>query len=177
MDVVRKENRDLGELSFAELEEELAGLAAHIYAGTCRWLELVAEVDRRNKLVGCTCAQWLAWRCGLTPRTARERVRIARSLGGLPAIRAAFARGQLSFAKVRTLTRVAEPANAENLLELALDLTAAQLERALRAYRRVTTEEAAAVQEAAYLDWYWDDDGSLVVRGRLAPEDGAVLRG
>ena len=175
MSVVLRENRDLAELSFAELEEELAGLAAHIYAGTCRWLELVAEVDRRNKLVGCTCAQWLAWRCGLTPRTAREHVRIARSLGRLPAIKVAFARGQVSFAKVRALTRVAEPANEENLIELALELTAAQLERALRAYRRVTTEEAAAVQEAAYLDWYWDDDGSLVVRGRLAPADGAVL--
>jgi len=173
--VVIEENCDLAELSFAELEEELAGLAAHIYAGTCRWLELVAEVDRRNKLVGCTCAQWLAWRCGLTPRTAREHVRIARSLGGLAAIPAAFAHGQISFAKVRALTRVANSANEENLLELALELTAAQLERALRAYRRVTTEEAAAVQEAAYLDSYWDEDGSLVVRGRLAPEDGAVL--
>jgi len=171
--VVTDENCELARLSFAELEEELACLAAHIYAGTCRWLELVAEVDRRNKLVGCTCAQWLAWRCGLTPRTAH--VRIARSLGGLPAIRSAFARGQLSFAKVRALTRVADPANEAGLVELALELTAAQLERALRAYRRVTTEEAAAVQEAAYLDWYWDDDGSLVVRGRLAPEDGAVL--
>jgi len=40
--------------------------------------------------------------------------------GGLPGIRAAFARGQLSFAKVRALTRVAEPANEENLLELSL---------------------------------------------------------
>jgi hypothetical protein len=173
--VVSAENCDLAELSFAELEQELAGLAAHIYAGTCRWLELVAEVDRRDKLVGCTCAQWLAWRCGLTPRTAREHVRVARALDRLPAIRAGFARGQLSFAKVRALTRVAEPANEEGLLELALELTAAQLERALRAYRRVTTEEAAAVQEAAYLDWYWGEDGPLVVRGRLAPEDGALL--
>jgi hypothetical protein len=93
VNVVLGENCDLAELSFADLEEELAGLAAHINAGTCRWLELVAEVDRRNKLVGCTCAQWLAWRCGLTPRTAREHVRIARSLGGLPGIRAAFRAG------------------------------------------------------------------------------------
>jgi hypothetical protein len=175
MSVVTQENCELAELSFAELEEELAGLAAHIYAGTCRWLDLVAEVDQRNKLVGCTCAQWLAWRCGLTPRTAREHVRIARSLGRLAAIRAAFGHGHISFAKVLALTRVADPANEESLLELALELTAAQLERALRAYRRVTTEEAADVQEAAYLEWYWDEDGSLVVRGRLAPEDGAVL--
>jgi hypothetical protein len=82
--VVTEENCELAELSFAELEAELAGLAAHIYAGTCRWLELVAEVDRRNKLVGCTCAQWLAWRCGLTPRTAREHVRIAAAWVGCP---------------------------------------------------------------------------------------------
>ena len=175
MSVVAAENRELAKLSFAELEAELAGLAAHIYAGTCRWLELVAEVDRRDKLVGCTCAQWLAWRCGLTPRTAREHVRVARALAGLPVIRAAFARGQLSFAKVRALTRVAAPENEEGLLELALELTAAQLERALRAYRRVTTEQAVAVQERAHVDWYWDEDGSLVVRGRLAPEDGAVF--
>ena len=162
-------------LSFGELEEELAVLASHIYAGTCRWLELVAELDRRGSLVDCTCAEWLAWRCGLTPRTAREHVRIARRLTELPRIRAAFARGELSFAKVRALTRIAAPEHEEELLLLALELTAAQLERAVRAYRRVTTEEAVALHDAAYLDWYWDEDGSLVLRGRLAPEEGAVF--
>ncbi|TML54209.1 MAG: DUF222 domain-containing protein, partial [Actinobacteria bacterium] len=141
----------------------------------CRWLELVAEVDRRDKLVACTTAQWLAWRCGLTPRTAREHVRVARRLGKLPAIRAAFAAGELSYAKVRALARIAEPETEQDLLRLALELTASQLERAVRAYRRVTTEEAAAAQERAYLDWHWDEDGSLVLRGRLAPEDGAVF--
>jgi hypothetical protein len=101
----------------------------------------------------------------LTARTAREHVRIARR----------FSRGELSFAKVRALTRIAEDAAEEELIELARHLTAAQLERAVRAYRHVTTEEADAVQDAAYVDWYWDEDGSLVLRGRLAPEDGAVL--
>jgi 5-methylcytosine-specific restriction endonuclease McrA len=167
--------RDTDALSFRELEDELATLAAHLYAGTCRWLELVAELDRRGEVSGCTCAQWLAWRCGLTPRTAREHVRIARRLGELPLIRAAFGAGELSYAKVRALTRIAEPETEEELLGLARELTAAQLERAVRAYRRVTTEEADAVQAAAYVDWYWDEDGSLVLRGRLAPEDGAVL--
>ena len=161
-------------LSFGELEEELAALASHIYAGTCRWLELVAELDRRGELA-CTPSEWLAWRCGLTPRTAREHVRIARRLRELPRIRAAFRLGQLSFAKVRALTRIAEPESEEELLELALHMTAAQLERAVRAYRRVTTEEAVAVQENAYFHWYWAEDGSLVLEGRLAPEDGAVF--
>jgi hypothetical protein len=175
MRVVEKENGELDDLTVDELEDELATLASQIYAGTCRWLELVAELDRRGELAGCTCAEWLSWRCGLTPRTAREHVRIARRLGELPLIRAAFARGELSYAKVRALTRIAEPKTEEELLELAFELTAAQLERAVRANRRVTSEEASRVQDAAYVDWYWDDDGSLVLKGRLAPEDGAVF--
>ena len=67
---------DLECLSFDELEDELATLASHIFAGTCRWLELVAELERRGGLSGCTTAEWLAWRCGLTPGTAREHVRV-----------------------------------------------------------------------------------------------------
>src|SRR5438034_5763479 len=129
-------------LSLAELVDELATLASHIYAGTCRWLELVAELDRRGGFAGCSCVEWLAWRCALTPRAAREHVRVARRLLELPLIHAAFAEGELSYAKVRALTRVADEESEEELLELARHLTAAQLERALRGYRRVTTTEA-----------------------------------
>src|ERR671925_2037398 len=123
------------ELSLEELEEELATLASHLYAGTCRWLELVGELDRRGDWTesGCgSCAEWLAWRCALLPRTAREHVRVARQLSELPRTRAAFARGELSYAKVRALTRVADAVTEEELLPLALELTAAQLERAIR---------------------------------------------
>ena len=54
-----------------------------------------------------SCAEWLAWRCAVSPRAAREHVRVARRLPELPLIHAAFARGELSYAKVRALTRVA----------------------------------------------------------------------
>jgi hypothetical protein len=166
---------DAETLTFEQLEQELASLASHLYAGMCRWLDLVAQLERRGELSACTTAEWLAWRCGLTPRTAREHVRVALRLTELPQIRAAFGRGEISFAKVRALTRIAEPESEGELLELALAMTAAQLERAVRAYRRVATEEAVAAQENAYLQWYWDEDGSLVLRGQLAPEDGAVF--
>jgi hypothetical protein len=105
-------------------------------AGTCRWLELVAELDRRGGLSGCSTAEWLAWRCALSPRAAREHVRVARRLAELPMIHEAFACGELSYAKVRALTRVAEPENDEELLELARCMTASQLERAVRAIGR-----------------------------------------
>ncbi len=169
---------DPATLSMDELDEELATWASHLTAGMCRWLDLVAEVHRRGigvDVCGGTCAGWLAWRCGLAPRAAREHLRVARRLRELPVIHATFARGQLSYAKVRALTRVAEPETERELIELASVLTAAELERALRAYRRVTAAEAAELHEQAYVNVWWDDDGSLQIRGRLAPEDGAVV--
>ena len=85
-------------MSARELQDEIATLASHIYAGTCRWLELVAELDRRGATPGSSTAEWLAWRCALTPRAA-----------------------------------------------------------------------------LAYAGYTWAPDGSLIVRARLAPEDGALF--
>src|SRR5438046_10457152 len=94
---------DLGALSLVELEAELATLASHIYAGTCRWLELVGEMDRRGGWadVGSgSCAEWLAWRCAVSPRAARGHVRAARPRPELPLIPAAFARAAASSSTV-----------------------------------------------------------------------------
>ena len=175
MAVVERENTSFADLSKEELESEIATLASHIYAGTCRWLELVAELDSRGGFADCTVAQWLAWRCALTPRSAREHVRVARALGELPLIHAAFACGELSYAKVRALTRVADEDSEEELLELARHMTASQLERAVRAYRHVTAQEASDLQALAYVGYTWAEDGSLIVRAQLAPEDGALF--
>jgi hypothetical protein len=172
------ETADLNGLSLAELKSELATLASHLYAGTCRWLELVADLDRRGGWAEAgirSCAEWLAWRCALTPRAAREHVRVARLLPELPLIHAAFAGGELSYAKVRALTRVATAESEQELLYLARVMTAAQLERTMRGYRRVTTEEARERQEDAQLSVFWNEDGSLELHGRLAPEEGALL--
>ncbi|MGZ4356125.1 MAG: DUF222 domain-containing protein [Gaiellaceae bacterium] len=161
-----------------ELDELEAELAAHLYAGTCRWLELVAELDRRGSWAADgrgSCADWLAWRCALTPRAARKHVRVARKLPGLPLTHAAFAHGELSYAKVRALTRVATAGNEDELLALARVCTAAQLERTVRAYRRVSVQEAREQQEEAYLSVSWNADGTLELHGRLAAEDGALV--
>jgi Domain of unknown function (DUF222)/HNH endonuclease len=169
---------DLAEVCLERLEDEIATLASHLYAGMCRWLELVGELDRRGDWAdsGCgSCAEWLAWRCALLPRAAREHVRVARRLPELPLVHAAFAHGELSYAKVRALTRIAEADSEAELLELARALTAAQLERAVSAYRRVTNAEANGLHENAQLLTFWDDDGSLVIHGRLAPEEGALF--
>lgn len=168
----------LGELSLERLEHEIVQLAAHVNAGMCRWLELVAEFDRREGWGswGCkSCADWVAWRCALEPRAAREHVHVARKLDDLPRIHAGFREGRLSYSKVRALTRIAKPESEDELLELAEHATAAQLERICRALRRVSTAEANEIHENRYLTWFWEDDGSLSIHASLSPEDGAML--
>src|SRR5215211_7457664 len=140
------------ELTAAQLEDEVAKLSAHMNAGMCRWLELVAELDRRGCWIESgsgSCAEWLAWRCAISPRAARDHVRVARRLPELPLIRDAFARGELSYTKVRALTRVATPESQGELLRLGRALTAAQLDRAVAAYRRVTAAEAEDLHSSA----------------------------
>ncbi len=153
--------------------DELAALSAHLSAATARWLELVWEMHEQGD--SSDLQGFLAWRCGITGREAREFLRVAEALQELPATRAAFGRGELTFTKVRALTRVATASSEEGLLDLAGALTASQLERALRAFRRVAAEDARDAHELEYVDYYLDDDGTLFLRARLAAEDGTLL--
>jgi hypothetical protein len=168
---------ELSGLSEDELERELREQAAHVDAGLCRLVELASESERRLAWAGdgMTFAGWLAWRCSLSPRQAREHARLGRRLADLPLIRAAFARGELSYAKASVLVSVAEAASEARLLELAEDLTASQLARCVAAYRRLSALEAAEQQQREFLDCFWSEEGWLVLRGRLAADEGALL--
>ena len=170
--------------SFAELDErgldrEIGLLAAHISAAMCRWLLLVAEFERRRgheRFGFRNCASWLAWRCSIAERAAYENMRVARALGELPAIRRAFAEGRLSYSKVRALTRAAEPQSETDLLCLAEEATAAQLERIISGYRRaMSADEAEDQHERRHLSIRWEDDGMLRINGALPAEEGALL--
>lgn len=153
--------------------DALASMSAHLNAATAHWLELVWEMHEKGD--SSDLKSFVAWRCGITGREVRECLRVAEALQELPATRAAFARGELTFTKVRALTRVANASSEERLLELAGVLTASQLERALRAYRRIAERDAHAAHELEYVDYYLDDDGSLILRARLAAEDGTLV--
>src|ERR1700682_1866355 len=100
------------------LGDEIAELSAHLDAATARLLALIREFDARGGWNSGfrSCAAWLSWRVGLDLGAARERVRVARALGTLPLLAQALARGELSYAKVRALTRVATPETEARLL-------------------------------------------------------------
>jgi Domain of unknown function (DUF222)/HNH endonuclease len=168
---------ELGTMPLERLEREITELAAHINAATCNWLSLVGEFDRREGWAEWDCAScvhWLSYRCGLSPTAARDQVRVARLLQGLPAIRAAFGRGELSYSQVRALTRVATAETEGDLIAIARYATAAQLERIVRAYRGVLRDHLDTY-ERRYLRCHHDEDGSLLIRARLPAEEGALV--
>src|SRR6266699_5860785 len=163
------------------LGEEIAELSAHLDAATGRLIALIREFDLRGgwNTGFRSCAAWLSWRVGLDLGAARERVRVARALGTLPLLAEALARGQLSYAKVRALTRVATPETEARLLAVGRAGTAAHVERIVRGWRcvdrRAEAREAAQRHRSRGLRVYQDADGMVVIRGRLEPEVGALL--
>jgi hypothetical protein len=240
------------QLSTDALRSELLGLAGHLAAAQCRFLQLLAEFDRRGGWAGAdvrSCAHWLSWRIGMNLRTATEQLRVAHALRTLPAITEAFAAGRISYSKVRAITRLthayptspdsapnaasnnaasalaAEDADAGReaaaldtnpldttppetatgtpattqtdptaafpavacgpdgrltadaervMLDLAMTGTASHVEKVVRATRgRLLDPQRLSAHRG--LNWRWDDDGSLVLRGRFTPADGAAL--
>ncbi|MCB9789035.1 MAG: DUF222 domain-containing protein [Deltaproteobacteria bacterium] len=171
-----------GACSDDDLGDRITELAAHLNAASCRFLELVGEFDRRRAWAQwglASCAHWLSWKCGIGLCAAGEKVRVARRLAELPRLREAYRSGVLSYSKMRAVTRVATPDNEEFLLHVARTGTASHLERLCRERRRVEQAEESDASErlhaARTLSWWWDDDGALVLKGRLSPEDGALL--
>ena len=121
--------------SVEELGQEIAVLAVHIDAATHRRLECIRHFDEAGgwyQQGATSCAHWLAWRVGWGPAPAREKVRVARALGKLPAIDQALKTGKLSYAKARALTRVARPEIEAELVAMSAHATGAQLERLCR---------------------------------------------
>ena len=168
-------------LSDRQLEEELCSQAAHLAAAECHLVLLIAEFDRREAWAGPglrSCAHWLNWRCGVALGAAREQVRVGRALRDLPIVREAFSSGQLSYSKVRAITRVATPEIEEGLVEIARSASASQMEILVREYRRADPDEgrtALARHALRFVRSHTDADGMVVIHARLSPEDGACV--
>jgi hypothetical protein len=174
--------KSLSGCSLAELEAQITELAGQLNAANYRWLTLIGEFDRRKGWADGSlhsCAHWLNFKVGLNMGAAREKVRVAHALAGVPKIAAAMARGELSYSKVRALTRVASAATEENLLMIALHGTAYHVERVVSLFRRAQEAEElsreAQQQAGRAVDYWYDTDGSLVLKARLPALAGALL--
>jgi hypothetical protein len=173
---------DADDRSIDDLDGAICTLARHLSAETYRMLVLVREFDDRlgyAKWSFRSCAEWLAWRCGLSLSAAREKVRTAQALREMPAIAAAFADGRLSYSKVRALTRVVEWHDEDLLLAYALQATAAQVEERCRQIRNSRPESASRAQRAwerrSLALWRDDARGVMSIRVELPIEQGELV--
>jgi hypothetical protein len=126
-------------MEIATLEAEITQLVGHLNSANHRLLTLLAEFDHRKGWADCatqSCAHWLNWKCGINIGAAREKVRVAHALTLLPKISAAMERGELSYSKVRAITRVADASTEDLLLSIALHGTAHHVETTVRCFRR-----------------------------------------
>jgi len=172
---------DLADIPIDRLEADIALLARDLEQRLARWLALVAEFDRRGgaRRWGFRgTAEWLAWHCGLAQRTARDHVRVARMLVERPLVRHGLASGDLSYSKVRALSRAPAGEDEAGLVALARSSTAGEVERVVRALRSAPSADVEVANRGharRFLEWSWEPDGSLAVRGRLPAEDGAAF--
>ncbi len=78
-------------------------------ADEARWLRHAERMQIWRQLGMVSALDYCERVLGLAPRTAKERLRVARSLATLPAIEGELRTGQLKYSIVRELTRVATP--------------------------------------------------------------------
>ncbi len=131
MTLIQTPERDARDRKLEQLSDAIAELYTHIDVATHRLLQLIAEFDEAQGwfVHGFkTCAHWLSWRTNIDLGAAREKVRVARALPKLPKINEALSRGEVSYSKVRAMTRIATPETEANLLTMAKAGTAAQVE-------------------------------------------------
>ena len=190
-----------------ELADKITTLAGQINAAEYRFLKMIAEFDRRVAWEGPgirSCAYWLNWKCGIAMGAAREKVRAAKALDGLPEINAAFEKGELSYSKVRAMTRVATEQNESFLLNIAQYGTAQHMEKLVGVFRTVSRVEDYAGADAARIvgeldesivisepeldqrraqllyesrevSCYQDDEGMWIIKAKLPAEEGGLL--
>src|SRR5262245_17755695 len=169
-------------LSIDALDRAIVDLSARINACTYELVILVRQFDERCGFLKwgfANCAEWLHWRCELSPNAAREKVRVAHALKELPQVSREFAGGRLSYSKVRALTRVATRENEGALLAYATKTTAARLEERCRQMRNVQPDnanEAARTHRQRSLRAFRDGERSvLTITVELPIEQGELV--
>ena len=181
MEPARTDDHALTPQQVSALGEQIAEHAAHLDAATHRLLADLRAFDGAGGWYhqgARSCAEWLSWRVGWNGNTAREHVRVANRLGALPLIDDALRRGELSYCKVRAMTRVATRENEALLLEDARLSTGEQLEQICRKYASVRSREGATANDDTrrrQITKRERDDGMVAINAVLLPDEATLV--
>ena len=164
-----------------QLESEIVTLHAHLCAEEYQFLVKLREFDLRQGWRAYHfnhCAEWLNMKCGISLSTGREKLRVAKALFFLPHISGAYQNGELSYSKVRAMTRVASDTTERELLGYARKATASQVDQHCAGLRNVqqkfSTPCANRAHDQRKLRVTPTLDGRFLLNGEL-PEESARL--
>jgi hypothetical protein len=164
-----------------QLATQIAEFARCIDAAKHHLLTRIREFDARDGWAGSGCVSmvtWLSWWTATSTKAASEHLRVARALGRLPLIEHAFATGELSYSKVRAITRVAEPESQQSLLDIAKSATASQLDRIIAGWRRAHAHKTSDVgsEHRRYAKLRTTEGGMVRLTAQLGPEEALVVQ-
>lgn len=148
-------------------QRTVIGLAAD-FADSGEWMATGAA----------SAAHWIAAVADIEVCTAREWIRVGRRLRTLPLMADLFDRDDLSYSKVRVLTRLATADNEQHLVAIAVDVPAGVLPRAIAAWLHRTSNdrELELLQhEQRSVTWRNEPDGMVTFTARLPPLVAGVL--
>src|ERR671918_2748459 len=172
---------DPTEMSDDDLDHHMQALWAHVHVAMGRAAALQAEINRRglwHTWGARSAGHWLSWRAGVSMREANVVCRVADRLADCPGTTKALQAGEVSLAKAAAITRVANEATEDTLLQYARYAPTPELEAIARAYHKTTealTDEDVERHHRRYLQAYFDEGSDYIIRGRLTPEAGAVV--
>jgi hypothetical protein len=135
-------------------------------AEEARWLREAEALQIWRPLGMVSALDYLERVLGYAPRTAQDRLRVARALGDLPQLTAALAADELAFSAVRELTRVATPGTEASWIAAAAGKNLRQIEELVADHRPGDRPEDPPDPQAR----------THVVRFELAAETFALLR-
>jgi hypothetical protein len=145
---------------------ELASRRAALDAEEARWLREAEALQIWRPLGMVSALDYLERVLGYAPRTAQDRLRVARALGSLPQLTDALARGEFPFSAVRELTRVATPATEAAWIAASAGKNLRQIEELVADHRPGGHPDDPADPKVR----------SHVVRFELSAETFALLR-
>lgn len=169
-----------GEVSTDDLDQAISHFFGLASAGLGRACELIREVDRRQAWMGDgarSLTDWVSARLNIRHKTARVLVRVARRLADLPELQERFASGELSLDQVDAISRMATPETEHGLIEEAIGLSTAALDRKTRRSHPPSTEDEKKAWTSREMYLQWNLDRSVLdYRGRLPGVDGELLQ-
>lgn len=163
-------------------EERVSQVMGVVNAATAELVSVLAEVLRTEAWAvdGIRSPEhWVAWRCGVSASRARALVAMARRLGSLPEVAAAFTAGALTEDSVKVVVARTPPERDGEVADLAAVMTVSQLTRTLRS---LPAPEDAPEDVGSDTGTGTDTvdlfchDGGLSLRAELVPERAMVVR-